>query len=99
VRGPAGSQHLWARLHLILLYVVHTQRFMNCSMGTSEAADQAGVNDQTIRYYERRGLLPAPPRWTSGYRDLSLDSVRRIRPAWRAQSLRVLLDAVVGDVL
>lgn len=33
-----------------------------------EVADQAGVNAQTLRYYERRGLLPEPRRRESGYR-------------------------------
>ena len=68
-------------------------------MGISEATHQAGVNDQTIRYYERRGLLPALPRWTSGYRELPLYSVRSICLAGRAQNLGVLLDDLVGDVL
>jgi DNA-binding transcriptional MerR regulator len=31
-------------------------------MRTHEVADRAGVNAQTLRYYERRGLLSAPPR-------------------------------------
>jgi DNA-binding transcriptional MerR regulator len=35
-------------------------------MRTGQVADQAGVNIQTLRYYERRGLLPPPPRQDSG---------------------------------
>jgi hypothetical protein len=38
-------------------------------MRTSEVADRAGVNSQTLRYYERRGLLAEPPRSPAGYRD------------------------------
>jgi MerR family transcriptional regulator, copper efflux regulator len=37
-------------------------------MRTGEVAVEAGVNVQTLRYYERRGLLPEPSRRDSGYR-------------------------------
>lgn len=42
-------------------------------------AKRSGVNIQTIRYYERRGLLPAPPRSDSGYRYYPPEAVGRIR--------------------
>jgi hypothetical protein len=38
-------------------------------MKTGQVARQSGVNIQTLRYYERRGLLQAPPRRDSGYRE------------------------------
>lgn len=38
-------------------------------MRIGEAADAAGVPTQTIRFYERRGLLPEPPRGSNGYRE------------------------------
>jgi Hg(II)-responsive transcriptional regulator len=63
-------------------------------MWISEAATQAGVNAQTIRYYERRGLLPRPQRGTSGYRELPVDTVRLIRFIKRAQDLGFSLDEV-----
>lgn len=50
-------------------------------------AKEAEVNLQTIRYYEREGLLPEPPRRPSGYRMFSSDSVRRVRFIKRAQEL------------
>lgn len=56
-------------------------------ISTSELAKQGGVNLQTIRYYERTGLLPKPPRSGSGYRQFSADSVRRVRFIKRAQEL------------
>lgn len=63
-------------------------------MRTSEVADRAGVNPQTLRYYERRGLLPQPPRSTSGYRSYPDDTVRVIRFVKRAQELGFSLDEV-----
>jgi Hg(II)-responsive transcriptional regulator len=54
---------------------------------TSEVAAQAQVNTQTLRYYERRGLLPAPKRTSSGYRAYTADSVRVVRFVKRAQQL------------
>ena len=48
-------------------------------MWITETAREAGVNTQTLRYYERRGLLPKPPRRGSGYRDYSDDAVRIVR--------------------
>lgn len=56
-------------------------------ISTSELAKQGGVNLQTIRYYERMGLLPKPPRSGSGYRQFSSESVRRVRFIKRAQEL------------
>jgi Hg(II)-responsive transcriptional regulator len=61
-------------------------------MWMSEAAQRAGVNVQTIRYYERRGLLPSPTRRKSGYREFPMDTVRRIRFIKRAQDLGFSLD-------
>jgi Cu(I)-responsive transcriptional regulator len=63
-------------------------------MWISEAAAQAGVNVQTIRYYERRGLLPASTRRPSGYRELPDESVRVVRFIKRAQDLGFSLDEV-----
>ena len=63
-------------------------------MWIGEAAEQAGVNIQTLRYYERRGLLPKPPRRTSGYREFPEDAVRIVRFIKRAQDLGFSLDEV-----
>jgi MerR family copper efflux transcriptional regulator len=56
-------------------------------ISTSELAKRGGVNLETIRYYERTGLLPKPPRSGTGYRQFSLESVRRVRFIKRAQEL------------
>jgi DNA-binding transcriptional MerR regulator len=63
-------------------------------MRTHEVADRAGVNPQTLRYYERRGLLPEPPRRESGYRIYDEDAVHIVRFAKRAQELGFTLDEV-----
>ena len=52
-----------------------------------EVAKQGGVNLETVRYYERQGLLPKPPRSASGYRLFQQDGVRRILFIKRAQEL------------
>ncbi|WP_291986863.1 heavy metal-responsive transcriptional regulator [Luteitalea sp.] len=61
-------------------------------MQTGEVAARAGVNIQTLRYYERRGLLGRPPRTASGYRRYSEDAVRIVRFVKRAQELGFTLD-------
>ncbi len=52
-----------------------------------ELAKRGGVNIETIRYYERRGLLPKPPRSASGYRLFSVEDTRRVHFIKRAQEL------------
>jgi len=60
-------------------------------MWIAEAAREAGVNPQTLRYYERRGLLRAAGRAPSGYREYSADDVRMLRFVKRAQELGLSL--------
>jgi MerR family mercuric resistance operon transcriptional regulator len=50
-------------------------------------ATQTGCNIETIRYYETIGLLPAPARTASGYRDYSDEHLRRLNFIQRARSL------------
>ena len=64
------------------------------ALTTGEVADQAGVNLQTVRYYERRGLIPEPPRSAGGFRQYGPDAVRRIRFVKRSQELGFSLDEV-----
>ena len=52
-----------------------------------ELARQGGVNLETIRYYERVGLLPKPPRTANGYRIFPDEARRRLRFVKRAQEL------------
>jgi MerR family copper efflux transcriptional regulator len=64
------------------------------SIGT--LARQAGVNIDTVRYYERSGLLPEPPRRPSGYRVYPLTAVRRLRFIRRAKDLGFTLEEISG---
>lgn len=52
-----------------------------------QLAKQGGVNLQTIRYYERRGILPKPQRSPSGYRVFPGEAVLQVRFVKQAQSL------------
>lgn len=62
------------------------------TLTTGEVAEQADVTVQTVRYYERRGLLPEPPRSSGGFRQYSPDHVDRIRFIKRAQDLGFTLE-------
>lgn len=57
------------------------------TLKTGELAKQAGVNIETLRFYERKGLLPEPPRKGSGYREYPSENVRLVRFIKRAQEL------------
>ena len=62
---------------------------------TGQLAKQAGVNLQTVHYYERRGLLPEPPRRDSGYRKYGKDDVARIEFIKRAQEVGFTLNEIL----
>jgi Hg(II)-responsive transcriptional regulator len=64
------------------------------NMRTGQLAEQVGVNLQTVRYYERRGLLAEPPRRDSGYREYGPESVDALRFIKRAQQLGFTLNEV-----
>ena len=63
-------------------------------MRTSELADRAGVNSETLRYYERRGLVAEPPRTPGGYRDYPPSTVDLLVFIKRAQQLGFTLEEV-----
>src|SRR5690349_19590713 len=63
-----------------------------------ELARAAGVNVETVRYYERRGLLPEPPRTSSGYRRYDDDALWRLEFVGRAKQLGFTL-AEIRDLL
>ena len=59
-----------------------------------EVAANAGVNVQTLRFYERRGLLKMPARRESGYREYQPEAVDLVRFIKQAQTLGFSLDEV-----
>lgn len=59
-----------------------------------QLAKKANVNLETIRYYERRGLIPEPPRNKSGHREYSKEAVKRTQFIKRCQALGFSLKEV-----
>ncbi len=59
-----------------------------------DLAKQVGVTPDTIRYYEREGLLPHAERTPSGYRDYGLDAVNDLQFIRKAQALGLKLSDV-----
>lgn len=81
------------------------------SLTIGQLAKRAQLNVETVRYYERRGLMPDPPRRASGYRQYSEDDITRIRFIRHAKdlgfslkeisellSLRIDPDTTCGDI-
>ncbi|HEL3255592.1 heavy metal-responsive transcriptional regulator [Stenotrophomonas riyadhensis] len=63
-------------------------------MKIGELAHRACVNIDTVRYYERHGLLPAPQRMASGYRFYGPEDVERLRFVRRAKTLGFTLSEI-----
>ena len=60
----------------------------------AELAERTGCNLETVRYYEKVGLLPDPPRTASGYRSYDTLHERRLRFVMRARELGFSLDEI-----
>ena len=67
-------------------------------MTIGKVAETAGVNVQTVRFYEQKGLLPRPRRSSAGYRLYDADSVERIRFVRHAQEIGFSLREI-GELL
>lgn len=67
-------------------------------MRIGEAAKASGLSVDAIRFYERTGLLPAPPREANGYRRYTPEHVETLRLAAGLRSLGVPLERV-GPIL
>ena len=59
-----------------------------------QVAEAAQVNIETLRYYERRGLIPAPPRSKANYRHYPERTVGRVRFVKHAQDLGLSLEEI-----
>ena len=57
------------------------------TLSIGQLAQRAGVGVETVRYYEREGLLEEPPRRASGYRQYPEEAVKRLHFIKRAQKL------------
>jgi MerR family mercuric resistance operon transcriptional regulator len=66
----------------------------NLTIGT--LAKRGGVNVETIRYYQRRGLLKEPAKPREGFRHYPPDTVKRVRFIKRAQALGFTLEEITG---
>ena len=66
------------------------------SLRAGEVADAAGVNRETLRYYERRGLLAEPVRSPGGHRLYPAEAVTMLRIIKAAQRLGFTLDEVAS---
>src|SRR5919106_3896273 len=64
-------------------------------MKIGEIAQQAGVTVDTVRFYERVGVLPTPARTESGYRDYVPETVERIRLTRELQAIGFTLNEAV----
>lgn len=62
----------------------------------AELARRTGCNLETIRYYEKIGMIPDPPRTTSGYRIYDDTHVSRLRFVLRARELGFSIDDIRG---
>ena len=67
-------------------------------MRIGKASREAGVNIQTLRYYERRGLLPKTSRLASGYREYDPATVALVRFIRNAQELGFTLNEI-GELI
>lgn len=63
-----------------------------------ELADAVGLPSQTVRFYERKGLLPAPERGANGYRNYDNSTLRRLHFIQTAQAAGLTL-AEIGSVI
>ena len=65
-------------------------------MKIGQVAAESAVSIDTIRFYERRGVLPAPSRTPAGYRVYGRPTVERIKLARRLQGLGLTLDEIAS---
>lgn len=64
------------------------------AISIGQLAKAAGVGVETVRFYERKGLLDAPARKDSGYRQYDDDAVERLRFIRRAQEVGFTLEEI-----
>ena len=73
---------------------MYTSSMTRLGLRIGEVAERAGVSVDTIRYYERRSLLPRAPRSEGGFRLFALDAIERLRFIKQAQEMGFSLDEI-----
>jgi MerR family mercuric resistance operon transcriptional regulator len=68
----------------------------NGQLSIGVLSKRSGVNIETIRYYERIGVMPAPARTASGYRIYGSDHLKRLGFVRRGRQLGFSLDELRG---
>jgi DNA-binding transcriptional MerR regulator len=66
------------------------------TLSAGELARRAGVSADTLRHYERKGVIAPPPRSANGYRRYPEDAVARVQLIRRALGLGFTLDDLAG---
>jgi len=67
-------------------------------MRIGEVAAATGVSIKTLRYWEQVGVVPAPPRTESGYRDYPKSAIEQVRFIVAAQSVGLSLQVIGGII-
>jgi MerR family mercuric resistance operon transcriptional regulator len=65
-------------------------------MRRGELAERSGCNIETVRFYEKQGLLPAPPRTAGGHRDYAPEHLKRLTFIRRSRELGFTLGEIRG---
>ncbi len=71
-----------------------SREMIQAGITIGELGKRTGVNIETIRYYEKIGLLTDPRRTATGYREYGEDHVRRLRFIRRGRDLGFNIDAI-----
>lgn len=74
--------------------MTHPSQDREAPLRRGELAEASGCNIETVRFYERTALLPAPPRSAGGHRLYSQDHLRRLVFIRRSRDLGFTLDEV-----
>lgn len=88
------STRAWGNLDSVVGYRVYACRMDTPTLSIGQVAKEAGIGVETVRFYEREGLLPAPQRRPSGYRQYPSDTARRIRFVQAAKGLGFTLKEI-----
>lgn len=81
-------------LYLDTGFIIFVEEVGIMDLKISELAEVCGINKETVRYYERKSLIPEPTRNKSGYRVYHSDTVNRVKFIKRMQRLGFSLSEI-----